>query len=95
MMNNDGEIFEVARSKAIEDVLKEARDDLIRKKAMNLIFEYTTDQLLQIAYTTEKNEALSIKMEDAQTYLKELATKQSEILPLIYPDIFSRHFYPE
>jgi hypothetical protein len=58
MMNNDGEIFEAARSKAIKDVLKEARDDLIRKKAMMLIFENTTNELIQISYNTEKNEAL-------------------------------------
>ena len=57
MMNNE-EIFEAARSKAIEDVVNEARDDLIRKKAMKLIFENTTNQLLQISYNTEKNEAL-------------------------------------
>lgn len=62
---------------------------------MKQIFENTTNQLLQISYKTEKNEAFEVIMDDAQAYLKAVTTKQSEILPLIYPKIFSHHIYPE
>jgi hypothetical protein len=34
-------------------------------------------------------------MDDACSYLKVLAGMQSQIIPQIYPEIFSLHFYPE
>jgi hypothetical protein len=62
---------------------------------MKLIFEETTKTLVHIAYDSEKKEAFEVIMDDALSYIKALNSMQSEIIPQIYPEIFSRHFYPE
>jgi hypothetical protein len=62
---------------------------------MKLISEETTKTLVHITYDSEKNEAFEVIMDDAHSYLKALTIMQSQIIPQIYPEIFSRHFYPE
>jgi uncharacterized protein YjgD (DUF1641 family) len=94
---NIEEIFEAARLEAIEDVLKKARNDLIRKNMIKLIFQETTKQLVTIVYNydNEKQEALEVAMDEAHCYLKRVSDYQSLIIPLIYPDIFNDHFFPQ
>ena len=94
---NIEEIFEAARLEAIEDVLKKARNDLIRKNMIKLIFQETTKQLVIVVYNydNEKQEALEVAMDEAHCYLKRVSDYQSLIIPLIYPDIFNDHFFPE
>ena len=94
-MMNIEERWQTERQQGIEETLKIARDELIRKKAMTVIFNNTTKELVHIAYNSEKQEAFEVIMDDAHSYLKTLNNQQSQILSLIYPDIFSNHFYPE
>jgi hypothetical protein len=46
--------WETDREQGIEAVLKIARDQLIRRNIMKLIFEKVTNQLIQFAYNNEK-----------------------------------------
>jgi hypothetical protein len=62
---------------------------------MKLLFKTTINNLIHMTFMSEKDEALEIIMDDAFTFLMRATILQSQILPGIYPIIFSLHLYPE
>ena len=90
------EKWETDKLKAIEDVLKQAREELIRRNLSKSIFEDTINKLIHIvySYSTEKNEAIEVIIDDAKPYLIKLTSVKNQILPPFYPKIFSLHLYP-
>ena len=80
----------------VEEALKNAREELIRRYIGKLIFKNTISQLVHITYNynIERQEALEVIMDDAQAFLKPLSSLKSQILPGIYPVVYSLHLYP-
>ena len=64
---------------------------------IKLIFQETTKKLVTFEYIfdNEKQEALEVAMDEAHCYLKRVSDYQSLITPLIFPEIFFDHFFPE
>jgi hypothetical protein len=54
-----------------------------------------TENLLLKTFNIEKQEAMEVIMEDACYYLKPLSILRSEIIPCIYPKIYSLQLYPD
>lgn len=59
------------------------------------ISETTIKQLAHDSYIIEKQEAMEVIMDDADSYFKQLTNLKSQILPGIYPPIYSLNLYPE
>lgn len=94
-MINTKERVEADRQQGIEDIFKKAREELIRRKIINLIFEKTTNQLVHTTYSIEMQKAQENIMYSASSYLKILTTKQNELVLSIYPSVYSLFLYPE
>ena len=60
-----------------------------------LISKKTINQLTHDSYNIEKQEAMEVIMDDADSYFKQLYILKSQILPGIYPAIYSLKLYPE
>ena len=56
-MINTKERVEADIYQGIEDILKKAREELIRRNVIKLIFEKTTNQLVQTTYSIEMHKA--------------------------------------
>jgi uncharacterized protein YjaG (DUF416 family) len=76
------------REQGIKAVIKIARDELIRRNIMKLIFEKVTIQLIHLAFNNERDEALEVIMDDINSFIEPLFILKNQILPGIYPAIY-------